>query len=120
MTEGLTRTIAPHSRYNTLAECDLDANGYLTLTRAPDAGADMFVKEGETLEVFWQSHPEYDHDTLAREYRRDMLRFLRGERPHAPMTPARYFDGEAQARIEAALAGWPSLPIETVAAALRG
>ena len=34
--------------------------------------------------VFLQGHPEYDADTLAREYRRDMLRFLRGETSAAP------------------------------------
>ena len=119
MTRGLTRTIAPHSRHNALAECDLDAKGYLTLTRSPEAGAEMFVREREILEVFWQGHPEYDRDTLAREYRRDMLRFLKGERPRAPKTPAHYFDVEALKRIQAALAGADSSALETVAAALN-
>jgi homoserine O-succinyltransferase len=118
LTEGLTRTVAPHSRWNALAECDLEANGYLILTRSPEAGADLFVKERENLEVFWQGHPEYDRDTLAREYRRDMLRFLKGERPRPPNLPAHYFDAEALARIEAALADADASAIETVAAAL--
>ena len=118
ITQGLTRTIWPHSRHNALAECDLDANGYLTLTRSPEAGADVFVKEREILEVFWQGHPEYDRDTLAREYRRDMLRFLKGERPRAPGTPAHYFDAEALAWIQAALAEADPSAIESVAAAL--
>jgi homoserine O-succinyltransferase len=74
MTEGLTRISVPHSRYNSLAECDLDAKGYLTLARSPEAGADVFVKESRILEVFWQGHPEYNSDTLAREYRRDIPR----------------------------------------------
>jgi len=119
MTEGLTRAITPHSRHNALAECDLDANGYLTLTRSAEAGADVFVKEREILEVFWQGHPEYDRDTLAREYRRDMLRFLKGERPRAPRAPAHYFDAEALAQIQAALASANSSGIERVAAALN-
>jgi len=118
LTEGLTRTLSPHSRHNALAECDLDAKGYLTLTRSPEAGADMFVKERGALEVFWQGHPEYDRDTLAREYRRDMLRFLKGERLRAPNAPAHYFDAEARARIQSALAGADASQIETVAAAL--
>jgi homoserine O-succinyltransferase len=119
LTQGLTHTVAPHSRHNALAECDLDANGYLTLTRSPEAGADVFVKERETLEVFWQGHPEYDCDTLAREYRRDMLRFVKGERPRAPNAPAHYFDAAALARIQMAIAGADSSAIETVAAALN-
>ena len=41
--------------------------------------------------VFMQGHPEYDADTLAREYRRDMLRFLNGEARTAPSFPAHYF-----------------------------
>ena len=120
ITAGLQRMMTPHSRHNALAECDLDAKGYLTLTRSPEAGADVFVKERETLEVFWQGHPEYDRDTLAREYRRDMLRFLRGERPRAPKAPAHYFDAEALAQIDAALAGAKTGgAIETVVAALN-
>ncbi len=62
--------------------------GYLTLTRAPGAGVDMFVKEWLALQVFLQGHPEYDADTLAREYRRDVGRFLAGERADAPAPPA--------------------------------
>ena len=53
--------------------------------------------------MFWQGHPEYDRDTLAREFRRDMLRYLRGERAKAPHLPAHYFDAGARARIAAAL-----------------
>ncbi len=41
--------------------------------------------------VFLQGHPEYDADTLAREYRRDMLRFLRGEAPAPPRLPGALF-----------------------------
>jgi homoserine O-succinyltransferase/O-acetyltransferase len=118
LTRGLKHTIAPHSRLNSLAECDLEFKGYLILTRSPEAGPDVFVRERDLLEVFWQGHPEYDRDTLAREYRRDMLRFLRGERPQAPRTPAHYFDPAALLRIEAAIANAGAADIEAVAAAL--
>jgi homoserine O-succinyltransferase len=119
LTRGLEHTVAPHSRFNALAECDLEFRGYLILTRSPEAGPDVFVRERDFLEVFWQGHPEYDRDTLAREYRRDMLRFLRGERPQAPRAPAHYFDPEALLRIEAAIANAGAADIEAVAAALK-
>jgi homoserine O-succinyltransferase/O-acetyltransferase len=116
LTRGLDRTIAPHSRYNGLAECDLESKGYLILTRSSEAGPDVFVREEALLEVFWQGHPEYDRDTLAREFRRDMLRFLRGERPVRPHAPEHYFDPAALAGIEAATSG--AGDIEAAAAAL--
>jgi len=54
----------------------------------------MFVKERKSLFLFFQGHPEYDTDTLTREYRRDIGRFLRGERDSYPQMPKGYFDGQ--------------------------
>jgi homoserine O-succinyltransferase/O-acetyltransferase len=54
--------------------------------------------------VFFQGHPEYDADSLLREYRRDVGRSLRGERPTYPTMPEAYFDpptAEALARFAA-------------------
>jgi len=61
----------------------------------------MFVKEGKSLFVFFQGHPEYDADTLAREYRRDAGRFLRSERPNYPLMPKGYFDKQTADMLEA-------------------
>jgi homoserine O-succinyltransferase/O-acetyltransferase len=71
----------PHSRLNDLPEAALLASGYRLLTRSSVAGVDAFVKEpeGGSLFVFFQGHPEYDADTLLREYRRDVGRFLRDD-----------------------------------------
>ena len=49
------------------------------LTRSADAGVDTFIKQRKKLFVFFQGHPEYESDTLLREYRRDMGRYFRGE-----------------------------------------
>jgi homoserine O-succinyltransferase/O-acetyltransferase len=81
----------PHSRWNGLDEDELAAKGYLTLTRSERAGVDIFVRDGLSLQVFLQGHPEYDADTLAREYRRDLLRFLRGAASAPPQIPNDYF-----------------------------
>ena len=83
-------TLAPHSRLNTLDASALEAAGYSILTRSTEAGVDLFVKDGESLQVFLQGHPEYDYETLAREFRRDSTRFARGLRPDAPRTPLHY------------------------------
>ncbi|SPF40184.1 conserved hypothetical protein [Candidatus Sulfotelmatobacter kueseliae] len=83
----------PHSRWNEVREEELTASGYLVLTKSADAGVDLFVKKKkESLFVHFQGHPEYGAQTLAKEYRRDIKRFLRGERETFPSMPHGYFD----------------------------
>ncbi len=82
----------PHSRWNGLDAEDLKARGYRVLARTADAGVDTFVKEGKSLFVFFQGHPEYEPDTLLREYRRDVERYLRHETSVHPSIPRGYFD----------------------------
>ncbi|ACL58259.1 homoserine O-succinyltransferase MetA [Methylobacterium nodulans] len=102
---GLPGTVAiPHSRWNALPETDLAAAGYAVLTRSDEAGVDLFVKPGRSLLVFLQGHPEYDADSLAREYRRDLARFRAGERPDRPDLPAHYFDAAVAASLDASAA----------------
>ncbi|WP_407522149.1 homoserine O-succinyltransferase MetA [Methylobacterium oryzisoli] len=91
----------PHSRYNDLPEADLAAAGYAVLTRSEEAGVDLFVKPGPSLLVFLQGHPEYDSDSLAREYRRDLLRYRDGARSDRPHPPAHYFDPDVAADLAA-------------------
>ena len=51
---------------------------------------DLFVKKKEkSLFVHFQGHPEYGAQTLLKEYRRDIKRFLRGERETYPIDAAR-------------------------------
>jgi homoserine O-succinyltransferase len=82
----------PHSRWNGVDAEDLEAHGYRLLARTADGGVDMFVKEGKSLFVFFQGHPEYEADTLLREYRRDVERYLRHEASVHPCIPRGYFD----------------------------
>jgi homoserine O-succinyltransferase len=51
--------------------------------------------------VFLQGHPEYDPDSLLREFHRDIGRFLKGEREAYPQTPRGYFDAGATAALTA-------------------
>jgi homoserine O-succinyltransferase len=82
----------PHSRWNGVLEDELTSCGYRVLTRAGDAGVDTFVKQHKTLFVFFQGHPEYESDTLLREYRRDVGRYFKGETDKYPSMPRSYFD----------------------------
>lgn len=91
----------PHSRWNSLSEEDLVSRGYSILTHIEGLGVDTFVKEENSLFVFFQGHPEYDSDTLLREYRRDVTRYLNHESANHPFIPAGYFDSSMQRALTA-------------------
>jgi homoserine O-succinyltransferase/O-acetyltransferase len=97
-----SRLAIPHARWNELSEDTLLANGYQVLTRSPTAGIDTFVRQEQSLFLFFQGHPEYGAVSLLNEFRRDVGRFLKGERDQYPAMPQHYFD----ASIEAALAAF--------------
>jgi homoserine O-succinyltransferase/O-acetyltransferase len=83
----------PHSRWNEVRANELSAAGYSVLTNSPLAGVDVFVKKiRQSLFLHFQGHPEYSSETLFKEYRRDIKRFLRGERESYPTMPHGYFD----------------------------
>ncbi len=85
----------PHSRWNEVRENDLIAAGYSVLSRSVEAGVDVFVRKKNSLFVHFQGHPEYGAETLLKEYRRDIRRFLNGERETYPIFPHGYFDDAA-------------------------
>lgn len=94
-----SRWAVPHSRHNGLSEAALVGKGYRILSGSAEAGPDIFARQGQSLFVFLQGHPEYDRGALLREHRRDVCRFLSGRREHYPDTPCGYFDGHATARL---------------------
>jgi homoserine O-succinyltransferase len=97
LTQGTAETIRfPHSRWNEVQEEALASCGYRILTKSAKAGVDMFVKQKKkSLFLHFQGHPEYGPQTLLKEYRRDIRRFLRKERETYPSTPEGYFDASA-------------------------
>jgi homoserine O-succinyltransferase len=98
--QGLVRLV-PHSRYNGLLRRELEQAGYAILTSSRGCGVDSFVKSFGSQFVFLQGHPEYDANSLAREYRRDMDRYLRGETERKPARPSAYFGAEAEEQLRA-------------------
>jgi homoserine O-succinyltransferase len=121
LTRGLPAGLTPHSRWNGLDEAELIAAGYVVLTRSPEAGVDTFLKDDGHLWLLFQGHPEYDSDTLAREYRRDALRAVQGA-AQPPEPPANYYPPDRQARLRAHVAAMiegreaPHLPAEVMQA----
>jgi homoserine O-succinyltransferase len=119
----------PHSRWNEVREGDLAQCGYSILTKSADAGVDCFVKQHQrSLFVCFQGHPEYEAQSLLGEYRRDIGRFLRGERENYPTMPQSYFGRESEEalrafRQQALLSRRPELlasfPVDELARELR-
>ena len=63
---------APHSRYTEVREEDVRAVPALeVLATSPEAGV-FAVKTRDSRKFFLLGHPEYDPETLALEYRRDL------------------------------------------------
>jgi homoserine O-succinyltransferase len=82
----------PHSRTFGLNEADLVACGYSLLSKSQETGPDIFVKQEGALQLFLQGHLEYEAKTLAAEYRRDVGRFLSGQKDTYPSLPIHYWD----------------------------
>lgn len=112
----------PHSRYNELAPDDLEKGDYRPLTRSPVAGIDTFIRQRNSLFLFFQGHLEYESRSLLREYLRDITRYLDGERDVYPNAPQDYLDPEATRAFdkvrEAAFAKLNAKPLAAEAASI--
>ena len=84
---------APHSRYTGVEREDVDKHPELTvLAQSEQAGVYLIIGRNGR-EVYIMGHPEYDNDTLALEYRRDL------EKGISPEIPENYFpDGNVNER----------------------
>ena len=101
ITQHATKRLpVPHSRYNDLSERSLASCRYSILTRSSVAGVDTFAKHERTsFFLFFQGHPEYKAEQLLWEYRRDIGRFLKGERKDYPAMPQGLFNDQASATV---------------------
>ena len=78
---------APHSRYTEVWEADILRAGLEVLARSEEAGV-FLAKTEDSRQFFVTGHPEYDPDTLAKEYQRDRDKGL------DIAVPAHYFPGD--------------------------
>ena len=90
-----TRFNVPHSRYNDISREQLQQAQLNVLVESEEGGVHMAVSPDQFRTIYFQGHPEYDTNSLLKEYRREVLRFLNGELHHPPAFPEHYFSDEA-------------------------
>ena len=92
-----TRFDVPHSRYNDVSRAQFEAAGLQVLAESKEAGVHLAVSEDRFRLVFFQGHPEYDIISILKEYKREVRRFIRGERDDYPPYPENYFPLQTRA-----------------------
>ncbi len=95
-----TRFDVPHSRFNQVTREQLNDAGLKVLIEGKTSGVHLAVSEDLFREVYFQGHPEYNFNSLLKEYKREVTRFFNNERDDYPPTPDNYFLPEANALIE--------------------
>jgi len=75
----------PHSRYTEVAAADIEKISELELLAVSDEAGVFAVKTADNRRFFVFGHPEYDADTLASEYFRDLAKGI------SPNIPEHYF-----------------------------
>ena len=96
-----TRFDAPHSRYNDVSREQLESAGLTVLVESPGIGVHLAVSPDQFRTVYFQGHPEYAAISLLKECKREVSRYLSGERDRAPRIPQNYLTAEGE-RIAAA------------------
>jgi homoserine O-succinyltransferase len=67
------------------------------LAESEEAGVHLAVSKDKFRIVFFQGHPEYDMISLLKEYKREVLRFAKGEINVYPPFPKHYFSPQTKA-----------------------
>ena len=84
---------APHSRYTEVWEEDIRSTPGLELIAVSAEAGVYAVKTEDSRQFFVMGHPEYDPDTLAKEYWRDVNKGL------DIAVPANYFPGDDPTKV---------------------
>ncbi|MDE0454724.1 MAG: homoserine O-succinyltransferase [Gammaproteobacteria bacterium] len=95
-----TRFDVPHSRFNEITREQLETAGLHILAESDEAGVHLAVSPDQSRLVFFQGHPEYDHNSLLKEYKREINRYLAGEIGERPPYPDNYFSSHAAELVE--------------------
>ncbi|MEM7432875.1 MAG: homoserine O-succinyltransferase [Pseudomonadota bacterium] len=96
-----TRFDAPHSRYNDLSRQQLEAAGVHVLAESDEVGVHLAVSPDQFRIVYFQGHPEYAAVSLLKECKREVNRYLAGERENAPRVPEHTLTPAGQAIADA-------------------
>ena len=96
-----TRFETPHSRFNDVARAEMEAAGLRVLVESEQGGVLVATSPDGFRFVYFQGHPEYDRESLLKEYKREVGRYLRGERDDYPPSPENYFPAGVERRFAA-------------------
>lgn len=97
--QGLAlRFDVPHSRYNDISREQFQEAGLNILIESAEAGVHAAAGADDFRHVYLQGHPEYDVNSLLKEYKREVRRHFNGERDR-PVFPEHYLPDEAVSRI---------------------
>lgn len=91
----------PHSHVYEVNSEQFRKAGLSVLAEGDGSGLHLGVSPDGLRFVFFQGHPEYEAVSLLKEYKREVMRFIEGDRSHYPPYPENYFFGEARDILEA-------------------
>lgn len=94
-----TKFDVPHSRYNAITRGHFVSAGLQILIESEEAGVHAAVSGDGIRRVYFQGHPEYDANSLLKEYKREVLRYFGGERDRPPF-PEHYIVRDAAVLLE--------------------
>jgi homoserine O-succinyltransferase len=92
-----TRFDVPHSRHNDISRKQLKDAGLTVLIDSVEGGVHMAVSPDQFRLIYFQGHPEYDSNSLLKEFKRELCRYLDGETNTVPPFPEHYFSNGATA-----------------------
>ncbi len=90
-----TRFDAPHSRYNDISREQFEEAGLTVLAESETGGVHVAASADQFRVIYFQGHPEYDFNSLLKEFKRELVRYARREIDDPPPFPEHYFDAEA-------------------------
>ena len=97
-----TRFDVPHSRFNDVSRAQLESAGLRILVESTEGGVHLAVSPDQARVIYFQGHPEYDGNSLLKEYKREVCRYHDGELAAMPPFPESYFGETARQAIERA------------------
>ena len=96
-----TRFDTPHSRFNDVPRTQMEAAGLRVLAASEEGGVLIATSPDGFRFVYFQGHPEYDRESLLKEYKREVGRYVRGETEEYPPFPEHYFPPRVARRFDA-------------------
>ena len=90
----------PHSRFNEINREQFERAGLHVLAESEEAGVHLAVSPDRFRVIYFQGHPEYEINSLLKEYKREVHRYAVGVREAYPPFPDNVFPLKEQAILD--------------------